>query len=104
MNFSYFWSGCTNYSEFEYFSFSTDGDVLCFIDFRADRMRQINEAFGIKPPFETDVIPKDLVSIYKHWDKWCKTPLTEESLPAGQKDGLYVVHVSQTRQSLKMYT
>ncbi|KAL9982323.1 hypothetical protein ACROYT_G004351 [Oculina patagonica] len=37
-----------------------DGDVLCFIDFRADRMRQINEAFGIKPPFPTDVIPKDL--------------------------------------------
>ena len=39
----------------------TDGDTLCFIDFRADRMRQISEAFGIKPPFETDVIPKDLV-------------------------------------------
>ena len=32
-------------------------------------MRQINEAFGLKPPFETDVIPKDLVSIYKHRDK-----------------------------------
>ena len=29
-------------------------------------MRQINEAIGIKPPFETDVIPKDLVSIHKH--------------------------------------
>ena len=55
------------------FPISTDGDVLCFIDFRADRMRQINEAFGIKPPFETDVIPKDLVSVYKHRDKWCKT-------------------------------
>lgn len=25
-------------------------------------MREINEAFGIKPPFETDVIPKNLVS------------------------------------------
>lgn len=37
-----------------------DGDTLCFIDFRADRMRQINEAIGIKPPFETDVIPKNL--------------------------------------------
>ena len=46
------------------FSISTDGDILCFIDFRSDRMRQINEAFGIKPPFETDVIPKDLVSVY----------------------------------------
>lgn len=43
-----------------------DGDTLVFIDFRADRMRQINEAFGIKPPFETDVIPKNLVStVYK---------------------------------------
>lgn len=43
----------------------TDGDTLCFIDFRADRMREINEAIGIKPPFETDVIPKNLVSIIK---------------------------------------
>ena len=40
----------------------SDGDTLCFIDFRSDRMRQISEAFGIKPPFETDVIPKDIVS------------------------------------------
>ena len=31
-----------------------------FIDFRADRMRQIVEALGIKPQFETDSIPKDL--------------------------------------------
>ncbi|XP_066021145.1 2,3-bisphosphoglycerate-independent phosphoglycerate mutase [Pocillopora verrucosa] len=40
-----------------------DGDVLCFIDFRSDRMRQINEAFGIKPPFETNVIPSNLHQI-----------------------------------------
>ncbi|XP_074615241.1 2,3-bisphosphoglycerate-independent phosphoglycerate mutase-like [Acropora palmata] len=40
-----------------------DGDTLCFIDFRSDRMREISEAFGIKPPFETDVIPKDLHQI-----------------------------------------
>lgn len=40
-----------------------DGDTLCFIDFRSDRMRQINEAFGIKPPFETDVIPKNIHQI-----------------------------------------
>ena len=45
-----------------YYWFCADGDTLVFIDFRSDRMRQINEAFGIKPPFETDVIPKDLVS------------------------------------------
>ena len=50
-------------SNFFFFSFFIlDGDTLCFIDFRADRMRQINEAIGIKPPFETDVIPKNLVS------------------------------------------
>jgi bisphosphoglycerate-independent phosphoglycerate mutase (AlkP superfamily) len=42
-----------------------DGDSLIFIDFRADRMRQIVEAFGIKPQFETDKIPKDIVS-----DNW----------------------------------
>ena len=39
-----------------------DGDTLIFIDFRSDRMRQIVEAFGIKPQFETDKIPKDIVS------------------------------------------
>ena len=40
-----------------------DGDTLIFIDFRADRMRQIVEAFGIKPQFETEKIPKDIVSL-----------------------------------------
>ena len=35
---------------------------MLFIDFRADRMRQIAEAFGIKPQFTTDVSPDDLVS------------------------------------------
>ena len=39
-----------------------DQDTLIFIDFRADRMRQIVEAIGIKPQFDTDVIPKDIVS------------------------------------------
>lgn len=39
-----------------------DGDTLIFIDYRADRMRQITEAFGIKPQFSTDTIPKDLVN------------------------------------------
>ena len=44
------------------FSLSPDNDTLVFIDFRADRMRQIVEAMGIKPQFDTDTIPKDLVS------------------------------------------
>ena len=47
-----------------------DGDSLIFIDFRADRMRQIVEAFGIKPQFETDKIPKDIVS-----DNWEFVPI-----------------------------
>ncbi|XP_072027250.1 2,3-bisphosphoglycerate-independent phosphoglycerate mutase-like [Amphiura filiformis] len=37
-----------------------DGDTLIFINFRADRARQLSEAIGIKPPFETSVIPKNL--------------------------------------------
>lgn len=37
-----------------------DGDTLIFIDFRADRMREIVEALGLKPQFDTSVIPKDL--------------------------------------------
>lgn len=37
-----------------------DGDTLVFCNFRADRARQLAEAFGIKPNFETSVIPKDL--------------------------------------------
>eukprot|EP00898_Chlorokybus_atmophyticus_P000861 jgi/Chlat1/1776/Chrsp134S02114 len=37
-----------------------DGDTLLFFDFRSDRMREIVETLGIKPPFETDKHPKDL--------------------------------------------
>jgi 2,3-bisphosphoglycerate-independent phosphoglycerate mutase len=36
-----------------------DGDVLIFFNYRSDRMREINQAFGIPPmPFETAVQPK----------------------------------------------
>ena len=66
----------THQTSFALFSRVTDGDTLCFIDFRADRMRQITEAFGIKPPFETDTIPKDVVSsnccnIVVYWASTC---------------------------------
>lgn len=37
-----------------------DGDTLIFFDFRSDRMREINEAIGIKPAFDTEFIRKDL--------------------------------------------
>lgn len=37
-----------------------DNDTLLFIDFRADRMRQIVEALGIKPQFDTESTPQNL--------------------------------------------
>ncbi|XP_015913406.1 2,3-bisphosphoglycerate-independent phosphoglycerate mutase [Parasteatoda tepidariorum] len=37
-----------------------DGDTMIFINFRADRVRQISEAFGIKRQFETDKVPQNL--------------------------------------------
>ena len=37
-----------------------EGDVLLLFNYRSDRMRQITEAFGIKPQFETEVVPKNL--------------------------------------------
>ena len=37
-----------------------DGDVLLLFNYRSDRMRQITEAFGIQPQFETEVVPKNL--------------------------------------------
>ena len=37
-----------------------DGDVLLFFNYRSDRMRQIVEAFGIKPQFETELMPKNI--------------------------------------------
>ena len=44
------------------FLLHSDGDTLLFFDFRADRMRQIVEAIGIKPQFDTNTIPKNIVS------------------------------------------
>lgn len=41
----------------------SDNDTVIFIDFRADRMRQIVEAVGIKPQFDTDTIPQNLVGV-----------------------------------------
>ena len=51
---------CCNYN---YIPTYTDSDTLLFIDFRADRMRQIVEALGIKPQFDTDTVPQDLVTL-----------------------------------------
>ena len=48
--------------------YPSGGDTLLFIDFRADRMRQIVEAFGIKPQFTPEVSLQDLVSHLKHWN------------------------------------
>lgn len=43
--------------------FCLDNDTLVFIDFRADRMRQIVEALGVQPQFEASVTPGNL-SVY----------------------------------------
>lgn len=40
---------------------AVDGDELVFFDFRADRMREIVEAIGIKPQFETKRAPPQTV-------------------------------------------
>ncbi|XP_022643450.1 2,3-bisphosphoglycerate-independent phosphoglycerate mutase-like isoform X2 [Varroa destructor] len=37
-----------------------DGDTVVFFNYRSDRARQLSEALGEKPPFETSVIPKDI--------------------------------------------
>lgn len=37
-----------------------DHDTLLFFNYRADRMRQINEALGLKPAFTPEKIPTDL--------------------------------------------
>ncbi|XP_076340567.1 2,3-bisphosphoglycerate-independent phosphoglycerate mutase-like [Tachypleus tridentatus] len=37
-----------------------DNDTMIFIDFRADRMRQITEAFGLERHFETAKVPQNL--------------------------------------------
>ena len=37
-----------------------DKDTLLFFNFRADRMREIVEAIGIKPPFETPLSRAEL--------------------------------------------
>ncbi|KRY48324.1 2,3-bisphosphoglycerate-independent phosphoglycerate mutase, partial [Trichinella britovi] len=54
-----------------------DDDTLIFFDYRADRMRQIVEAFGIKRNFETDVAhPKNLhISCMTQYNKDFTFPL-----------------------------
>jgi len=37
-----------------------NNDTMIFINYRADRMRQINEAFGIRRHFETKVVPENI--------------------------------------------
>jgi len=49
---------------------TVDGDTLLFFDFRADRMRQIVEAFGIKPQFDVETVLKDLVSCHSDYSEY----------------------------------
>ena len=37
-----------------------DNDTLVFINFRADRMREIVEVFGVRPKFDSDVVRANL--------------------------------------------
>jgi len=37
-----------------------DNDTMIFFNYRADRMRQINEAFGVQRHFDTSVIPNNI--------------------------------------------
>jgi 2,3-bisphosphoglycerate-independent phosphoglycerate mutase len=38
-----------------------DNDTMLFFNFRSDRMRELSSSFGIELPFETKVIPKNIV-------------------------------------------
>ena len=44
--------------------FYADGDTLVFIDYRADRMREIVEAFGMKPQFNAECVPSNIVRMH----------------------------------------
>jgi len=37
-----------------------DNDTMIFFNYRADRMRQINEAFGVERHFDTNVVPNNI--------------------------------------------
>lgn len=53
-----------------------DNDTLVFFNFRADRMREIVEAFGIERHFETDVVPQNLnISCMTQYKKEFPFPL-----------------------------
>ena len=40
-----------------------DGDTVVFFNYRSDRARQLSQALGERPPFETLVIPKVLSNV-----------------------------------------
>lgn len=91
------------------FSLLPDNDTLLFIDFRADRMRQIVEALGIKPQFDIDSTPNNL-SVFSMTEYKKEFPfpvvfppvipnntlaewLSSKALPQFHCAGMYNVHV-----------
>jgi len=53
-----------------------DGDSVVFINYRSDRMREIVQAVGIKPPFETELHRKDLMVVQMtQYDSKYKLPI-----------------------------
>mmetsp|Transcript_35753 Transcript_35753/g.112911 ORF Transcript_35753/g.112911 Transcript_35753/m.112911 type:complete len:511 (+) Transcript_35753:74-1606(+) len=83
-----------------------DGDVVIFTNFRADRMREIAEAVGMEPPFETEFQRKDLhVATYTQYkDSFpmpCIFPPQVMNNVLGEwisKKGLKQFHVAETEK------
>ncbi|EDV20042.1 uncharacterized protein TRIADDRAFT_32533 [Trichoplax adhaerens] len=84
----------------------SNGDTLVFIDFRADRMRQISEAFGMQPQFSTDVVPTDLhVATMTQYKKQFPFPVLFPPTPPDNviaewlsKKELSQMHVAETEK------
>ena len=69
-----------------------DGDVLVFIDFRADRMREIVETLGEVPPFDTDVERDNLhVVQFTQYKSTFDMPIV---FPPQSMDNTLAVHLS----------
>uniref|UniRef100_A0A646QEE1 phosphoglycerate mutase (2,3-diphosphoglycerate-independent) n=1 Tax=Hemiscolopendra marginata TaxID=943146 RepID=A0A646QEE1_9MYRI len=70
-----------------------DKDTLVFINFRADRMRQISEAFGITRRFETDKVAQNLhISCMTEYKKEYPFPLL---FPPSQPDNVLAEWISK---------
>lgn len=83
-----------------------DGDTVIFFNYRADRMREINEAMGLEPPFETECQRKD-VEVYMFTQYKSQFPMDAVFPPQEMKNtlsewiskkGLKQFHVAETEK------